>query len=375
MHLKPIQLDTSKVDIEAFKEQYTVTHTIDIYRDLLEDVFLVRNPQYKFNKNYKAEFEEFIKKQKVNGSLNYAGSWFYFPWNETLGHYLPDDMHQEVRTARNVYLITKEEQKKFYNFSVGIAGMSVGSHSALTVSLIGGARHMKIADSDVISASNLNRIRLDFTKVGQSKVHVVKEYLYHMNPYADIEVYDKGLSIENLDEFISGCNVLVDAIDNLELKIRLRLKAKEQGIPVIMATDNGDNVIIDIERYDIDKNIELFNGAIGHVTLEEFQSFKPQEMPKLATKIAGANIVVPRMLASILEVGKTIYSWPQLGDAATLAGVATAYAIKRISLGQKTKTGKFEVNLDSVFDPDYFTVLGTKEREDKRNQYLKKIGL
>jgi len=144
---------------------------------------------------------------------------------------------------------------------------------------------------------------------------------------------------------------------------------------VIMATDNGDNVIIDIERYDLDKNIEIFNGAAGHLTVEEFQKIPPQEIPRLATKLAGPNLVVPRMLDSLLEVGRTLYSWPQLGDAATLSGVVLAYLVKRIALGDKTATGKLEVNLDAIFDPEYFSDKIVSERDAHRKKFMQIIGL
>lgn len=373
--MKPIIWNPETESLEVFKKKHLVSEVVDVYDQLLEDLFLIRNPRFKFNKEYKADLEKFVAEHKMEKSLVDCGSWFYFPFSKILCHYLPDSEHQEVRTARNKNLITKEEQDKLYNQKVGIAGMSVGGHAALTLSLIGGGKNMKLADFDVISASNLNRIRFDFTKVGKSKCVVVADQLWRMNPYAEIDAYEKGLSVENLNEFMTGLQVVVDALDNLELKIRLRLKAKEMGIPVIMVTDNGDNVIVDIERYDLDKNTELFNGVIGHVTLEEFRNFKPQDLPKLATKVAGANIVVPRMLASILEVGKTIYSWPQLGDAATLAGVTTAYTIKRLALGQPVKTGKFEVNLDAVFDPDYDDKKAVAHREAERRKYLDLIGL
>ncbi len=47
--------------------------------------------------------------------------------------------------------------------------MSVGSHVALTLAMTGGARKISIADPDIVSGSNLNRIRSGFDTVGVSK--------------------------------------------------------------------------------------------------------------------------------------------------------------------------------------------------------------
>ena len=185
------------------------------------------------------------------------------------------------------------------------------------------------------------------------------------------------MTAENIQEFLGGpkLDVLVEECDNLELKILLRLEARKLGIPVIMATDNGDNIIFDVERYDLDPNLEIFNGVAGALTLEEFKKIPPPEMPRLATKIAGPQFVTTRMQESLLQVGKTLYSWPQLGDAATLSGVAVAYVIKRLALDQPLKTGKMEINLDAIFDPTYHSPEETAKRTSARSNFLKTIGL
>lgn len=304
--MKPVRVG----DLRDFKSKNPGAEVIDEYRELIQELFLIRNPKYKFGGDYKVELGAFVTAHLAGKPMEAAGNWFYFPWSKKLVHYLPDEMHQELRTARNRYLITAEEQKKFYNFRVGIAGLSVGSHAALTLAMMGAGRMMRLADPDAISGSNLNRIRLDFTYIGVNKCDAVTGLVYQINPYAEIGEYPKGVSAENLPEFLGGppkLDVLVECMDNLELKIRARLEAKKLGIPVIMATDNGDGIIFDIERYDLDPNLELFNGVAGHLTLEEFQKFPPQELPKLATKIAGAGYVDLKMLYSLSEVGKSIY--------------------------------------------------------------------
>jgi len=372
---EPVLVDLKKESVENFAKRFPVDRVIDNYSELLEELFLIRNPRYRFDRNYKDEFKKFADAHVGSGGLEKAGIWFYFPWNELLVHYLENDLHQELRTARNKNIITKAEQEKFYNCVVGIGGLSVGSHAALTLVMMGGARKIKLADPDVISGSNLNRIRADFTQVGVSKCDSIVHQIYQINPYAEVHAYPEGITLENMNEFMNDLDVLVDELDNPELKIILRLEARKRGIPVIMATDNGDNIIFDIERYDLDKNLLLFNGAAGDLTLEKFKSFQPQEMPKLATQIAGPDVVVPRMLESVFEVGKTLYSWPQLGDAATLAGVSVAYVVKRLALGEPIKSGKLEVNLDSIFDPNYNSPKAVSEREARRKNILKNIGL
>lgn len=373
--MKPEQFDSSKESFGAFKDRIQPSVVIDRYDLLLEDLFLIRNPRFKFIPDHSKEVEAFAQEYAGGKSIEEVGEWFYFPWNKTLAHYLPHEEHQEIRTARNRNIITKEEQARLYGLTVAYAGLSVGSHGALTFALMGGARHIKIADPDEVSPSNLNRMRFDFLDIGRKKTDLVSEYIYQLNPYAEIEIFDSGVIEETMDAFLSGADVLVEETDNLEFKIRLRLAARERGIPVAMATDNGDNIIIEVERFDLDKTKSLFNGVIGDVNLGMFKSFTPSDLPKLATKIAGPEFVTERMMSSLLQVGREIYSWPQLGDAATLSGVAIAYILKRLALGQSVQEEKCEISLDGTIDPEYHAPHIKEGREKVRDEFFSAIGL
>jgi len=373
--MKPEQLNRSKESFSAFRERVQPSAVIDRYDLLLEDLFLIRNPKFKFIQDHTNDVKAFSEEYCAGESIEEMGEWFFFPWNKTLAHYLPHDEHQEIRTARNRNIITKEEQQKFYDLRVAYAGLSVGSHGAMTVALMGGARYIKIADPDKVSPSNLNRIRFDFLTLGRKKTDLVSEYIYQLNPYAEIEAFNSGVTEENMDTFLKDVDVLVEETDNLEIKIRLRLAARERSIPVVMATDNGDNIIVEVERFDIDKTKPLFNGVIGDVNLEMFKSFTPFDLPKLATKIAGPQLVTERMMSSLLQVGRELYSWPQLGDAATLSGIAIAYCLRKLALGESIGSGKMEINIDAIVDPSYTSIEATKSREEIRAMFKKAIGL
>lgn len=324
----------------------------DAYPELLEDLFLIRNPRFKFERDHAKDLAAFVEAHASGRPLEQCGSWFRFPWSGHIVHYLPDEMHQELRTARNRNLITVGEQNRLRDTVVAVAGMSVGSHCALTLNMMGMSRRMHIADPDAFSGSNMNRVRYDFTEVGRAKVDVALERMYQMDPYGEVVAFREGVTDANVGAFLDGVDILLEETDNLGMKIFLREEARKRGIPVVMATDNGDGVITDIERFDQDRNLKLFNGLIGDVTFEEFKSFPPTELPKLAAKIAGVELIVPRMLESLAEVGKTLYSWPQLGDAATLSGVVVAYAVQRIALGLPIRSGKIDVSIAKLFAPD-----------------------
>jgi len=344
---------------------------VDTYREQLVDLFLLRNPQYRFIKDYAKPLAQFINKAP-------KGKWVYYPWINTCAHVLPEKFYQEVRTGRNKEIITTQEQEKFYNLNVGVAGLSVGSHAALTIAMMGGGKNMKVADLDHLSPSNLNRVGYSLLDIGLAKSKLASRHIYQVNPYAKIQTFSNGITDDNIKDFFTGgpkLDVLIEEMDNLEMKIKVRLFAKKIGVPVIMATDNADNIFVDIERYDQNKNLKIFNGRVGNLTLSDFKKILPKEMPRLSTKIAGKDKVAPRMQKSLLQVGKTIYSWPQLGDAAMLSGIAIAYLVRRIATKQPLQSGQYEINLDSIFDPTYFTSESIKNRKKELNIFLNNLGL
>ena len=372
--MKPIRIDPSEISTESFAKRYPVVRIVDQYASQLEELFLIRNPRFRFEPAEENALQNFTDAHTAGLPMREAGAWFYFPWNKLLAHFLPDEMHQELRTSRNRYLITGDEQNRFREFRIGIAGLSVGSHAAHTIAMMGGAKQMRIADPDVISGSNLNRLRLDFSYVGTSKCDAVAQSIYQLDPYCDIDAFPQGVSEDNLEAFMSGLDVFVECMDQLELKIRSRLIARKLGIPVLMATDNGEGNIVDVERYDLDDKTELFNGVVGPLTLEEFKSFPPKDLLKLATRIAGVDVVHPQMLHSVSQIGRSLYAWPQLGNAATLTGVTIAYLVKRLANKLPLNGGRTEINLDAIFDPFYLRPEAVREREQQRKSGLQAIG-
>jgi molybdopterin/thiamine biosynthesis adenylyltransferase len=339
--------------LRDFKARMPGVAVKDHYEEMLEELCAIKNPSLRGAPDkFKEVWTAFLAEHRGGRALEECGTWVYFPWNNLLLHYLPETLHNELRTARNRNLITVDEQKLFADAIVGIAGLSVGSHAALTIAMMGGCTTMKLADPDVISGSNLNRIRLGYSAVGEKKVEMAARIIYDMNPYAKLELFDEGVTKENFPDFVGRggrVRVVVEETDDLALKIKIRQWAKAERLPVIMATDNGDGVIVDVERYDLDPNLPLFGGRLKEIPDGDLKGLTPQERARVATQIVDPSVVEPRMIASVQEVGQTLYSWPQLGDAATLAGVTVAYLIKSIVIGGSCPTKRWLVSLDSIF--------------------------
>jgi sulfur carrier protein ThiS adenylyltransferase len=103
-------------------------------------------------------------------------------------------------------------------FTVGIAGAGgLGSNcaAALTRSGIG---TLVISDFDIIEEPNLDRQFYFVDQVGKRKVEALKENLLRINPRINIIVHNLKLTRENIQGIYSGCDVIVEAFDNAEMK-------------------------------------------------------------------------------------------------------------------------------------------------------------
>lgn len=364
--------------VSALLYDQKANHVVDDYEEQLREYFQVTNPSLVYTPDFEIKFQEYKKEDGKRIPLWQQGRWVHFPWNSTLAHILELNAFHQVRTARNQNLITKEEQKKFSSAVIGIAGLSVGNSIALSIVLQGGGGHMRLADNDRLALSNTNRVRAGIESLGITKTEVTARQIYAINPYAKLELLPEGLTQENIARFFEGSpklDIVIDEIDNLGVKFLIREYAKKLRIPVIMATDNGDNGIIDIERHDLNSEIEYFHGRWGKITYDDLVRLDKKEAGRMISRYVGPENVTQKMQESLLEIGKTIVSWPQLGGAALLNGVAAAYCVRKIVNGQPLENNRAFVSLDEKLDPMYNAPETKESRRQATEQFKKLFGL
>jgi len=278
---------------------------------------------------------------------------------------------QEASTIRNRNLISAEKQDILRKTTVAFFGLSVGSHAAVTWMMESRADTIKIVDPDIVAPSNLNRLRFSWDTVGREKVEIVKRQLEGINPYATIISTNKtGKDImENMLDNKPEVSVIVDAIDDMQGKIFLREFAKERKIPLVSAADVGDNVVLDIERYDLSPQPEYFLGRIPNMDHIDFASLSDNERRSLIIKLVGFEENSEELLDSLLQIGKKLTTWPQLGATATIAGGIVATSIKKIVLGEDIRSGRYYFSLDSLLVEDF----NSKENIEKRKEKIKQV--
>src|SRR5205085_8814216 len=128
----------------------------------------------------------------------------------------------------------------------------------------------------------------------------------------------------------------------------------------------------DIERYDQNKKIKFFHGRIGNTTYEKLKNLDKFGIGKTITSHIGPENIDKKMQDSLLSMGKTIVSWPQLGGAALLNGSAVAYCVRRILNGQPIERNRATLSMDEKLIPTYHS-LGQRKRRAKVSANFKKI--
>ncbi|MDE2399460.1 MAG: ThiF family adenylyltransferase [Patescibacteria group bacterium] len=377
--VKPIffnlKIAQEKESLRKLFDSSTIIRVADDYQEELLELFGINHPTEVYQPGFKESFEKYYADLQKETPLSDHGVWVYFPWNGVLSHILEEKDFQIVRTARNRNLIDQREQEKFHDATVGIAGLSVGSSVAFALTLQGGPKHIKLADMDRLALTNTNRVLMGVDHLGSLKVEMAAHKIYEINPYAEIELFPEGLNTENISLFCENLDLVIDEIDNLAIKYLLRTEAKKRKIAVVMGADNGDNAVVDVERYDLDPDLPFFHGRLGETSYDELSKLDKFGIGKTITKHIGAENVTIRTQESLLEMGKTIVSWPQLGGAALINGAAVAYCVRKILNGQSVEGNRALISLDEKLIPEYTSDEEIKKRNNASTAFKKIFGL
>lgn len=238
--------------------------------------------------------------------------------------------------SRNFPLLKTDEQAKIRKARIGIVGQgTVGGNVALAMARYG-FEDFRTCDHDSFDFHNMNRQPVDLLHLGANKAEHIAAQISRVNPFAKVEIFEP-LSETNIDSFVASCDIVVSALDNVRLMILLNHSAMRQKIPVLLGTDVGSRVLMDV--FDYRKNIELMN---GRVSLEDLN------LPYLALvmKIVGAERLPLEMLEALflrLE-GKIDY----FAQTMVSANISTSLLIEATVLLLLGKTLKSSAVVDAI---------------------------
>lgn len=329
-----------EVELATLRNSHSELIEVDAFPRQIKELFFIDNHAFigvpKEEAYASAEFKNYASSKE--GAFVHV----YFPWLNTVVKTVDAEDYFSLKTNRNQDLITAEEQKKLRDYKVAVLGMSVGSNVAFVLTQAGISNNIILADFDELDTTNLNRILAGIHEVGLNKTIVAAHRVYEDNPFAQITTLPQGVNEKNLEELINTGQIdcIVEEIDDLPFKIHARLLAMKYHIPVVMVTDNGDGVVLHVERYDLGHD-KIWGKP--HTYYEEKLADGPMTKEKaggiiMHDIVGGVHRVDPNMIASVKRVlAKELVSWSQLGSAAILGAVIATYTIKEIALGKRTQ--------------------------------------
>lgn len=325
---------------ENLKQEKNPTIFDEIESQIIEWI-QCKNPHLTTNDIQKSNL---VDEKLGSQNIEHYGVWVYYSWKNHLVHLLDEDEFIEVRTNRNQYKITKEEQETLRSKKLGIVGLSVGRSISLIIAIERIAGEIRLADFDQIDLSNLNRIQAPISELGKNKCISAAEEILEIDPFLKVICFTKGLQQDNMEEFFTGNGVLdalIEECDDVKMKIQARLKARELRIPVIMETNSLK--VVDVERYDLYDNIQPFNlkHDISEKTDQELDSknllsfgmtvFQDIEIPDSLSKTSHA-------------IGSKLVAWYQLFSNLTQCSGFSAQLVRHILLNSSSFNGRISMS-------------------------------
>ena len=348
-------MQNSLVNVQIFTKKEDVpldARILETVEGALRELMVIRNPELKSASPQIIE-ERLATYLREKGEIETV--YAYYPWKNLAIHMVGEEVYFELRTARNKNIITKEEQEKYRNMNVGIVGISIGFNILSALAFSGGPKRLRISDNDIIEITNLNRLRAPLWAVGMNKAIFAAQQILELDPFTELDLWPQGVTKDTLEEYVlkePKLNIFVDEMDSIDLKILSRLVCRQHGIPVLMATNNADNVILDVERFDQEPEREVLHGLAKDISPEDLKGISYLEWVKIANKIVNEKNLTERMRECIKEIGKTIAAVPQLGTTATIGGAAIAYVIRKIAIGEPMPSGRYVISLDRSIKRD-----------------------
>jgi molybdopterin-synthase adenylyltransferase len=129
---------------------------------------------------------------------------------------------------------TAENQLRLKNSRVGIAGTG-GLGSAVSLYLAAaGIGGLSLCDYQKTELSNLNR-QILYTErdIGKKKLGAARKRLESLNSTVEIREFDEIIDGRSAARIFSGCDLVVDCLDNLETRLVLNRFCWSSGLPLL----------------------------------------------------------------------------------------------------------------------------------------------
>ena len=229
----------------------------------------------------------------------------------------------DERFQRTKLLLGEENFSKLQAATVAVFGIGgVGSFAAEALAR-SGVGHLVLIDKDNVDITNINRqiLALNST-VGKSKVEVMRERIFEINPAAKVDTIQKFYLPEEPAEnfFICRYDYVVDAIDTITAKISLAFECERRNISIVSSMGAGNKLnptqfkVTDIYKTSTDPVAKVMRKKLKELGVRKLKVVYSDEPPRKIDsgnsdgKIIGSVAFVPSVAGLILaaEVVKDI---------------------------------------------------------------------
>jgi molybdopterin/thiamine biosynthesis adenylyltransferase len=233
----------------------------------------------------------------------------------------------EQAFSRNEGWVTAAEQRVLRGKRIAVAGLGgTGGLHVTTLARLGiGA--FNLADLDRFEAVNMNRQAGAFVStLGQPKLDVMAATAKAINPEIALELFDRGVDRDNVDRFLDGADLYVDALDYFAFDVRRLVfrRCEERGIPAITAAPLGMSAALVIFMP-------------GRMTFDEYFGFDDCAASERAIRfLVGLSpaMLQRRYLADANKVDLARGRGPSLGAACQLCAAMASVEALKLLLGR-----------------------------------------
>ena len=164
------------------------------------------------------------------------------------------------RYIRNHKAISEADQTILQKKCVLVAGC--GGLGGYVIEFLGrlGVGHLVVVDGDIFDETNLNRQLLSSNmNLGKPKVLAAQQRMQAVNPLVKVDAIQAVLNEDNAVDLLKGCDLVIDALDNIPSRMILIRAARETGIPLVHGAIAGWSGQIYIVQPG-DKGMEMLYG-------------------------------------------------------------------------------------------------------------------
>ncbi|BBX10286.1 Rv1355c family protein [Mycolicibacterium aichiense] len=274
--------------------------------------------------------------------------WAHYPWRRSVVAVPGPQAFRRLRLDRNRNMITLAEQQRLATITVGVVGLSVGHAIAHTLAAQGLCGELRLADFDSLELSNLNRVPATVFDIGVNKAIVAARRIAELDPYLRVRVLTDGLTMDTMGGFLDGLDIAVEECDSLDIKVAIREAARARRVPVLMAS--SDRGLIDVERYDLEPDRPILHGLLGAIGAAELAGLSSTDKVPHVLSIIDAGRLSARGAASLVEVGRTLSTWPQVAGDIAVGAATIAEAVRRIGLRERLPSGRARIDVSHSLD-------------------------